>query len=43
MILSHVLQKFAFTGAIVLFEGSPSIPAKLKAVVELKLKPAGIN
>ena len=41
---SHVLQRYgAFTGPMVLFEGSTSRSANREAVVEPKLIPAAIN
>ena len=41
---SHVLQRSgAFTGPMVLFEGSPSRSANREAIVEPKLMPAAIN
>ena len=36
MVQSHVLQCSSFTGPIVLFEGSPSMLANIRAVAELK-------
>ena len=43
MIQFYMFKGLAFTGPIVLFEGSPSKSANRKADVELKFIPAAIN